>query len=105
MAAKTGNLTLIDNDLREGAMHLEKDTLELLPAALRALDDGYASLPPIDVRTPGQERMAAETGMSRPTITRAIHELQSDGWLEVRRRGLGLTNIYVLKYRVTKKRS
>ena len=52
---------------------------------------------------PGQERMAADTGMSRPTISRAIQELVRDGWLEVRRRGLGMTNIYVLKYRVTKK--
>ena len=39
-------------------MQLEKGTLELLPAALRALEEGFASLPDIDVAAPGQERMA-----------------------------------------------
>ena len=39
-------------------MQLEKATLEILPAALRALEEGFASLPSIDARAPGQERMA-----------------------------------------------
>ncbi len=39
-------------------MQLEKGTLELLPAALQALEVGFASLPPNDASTPGQERMA-----------------------------------------------
>ncbi len=39
-------------------MQLEKGTLEILPAALRALEEGFASLPAIDTPAPGQERMA-----------------------------------------------
>jgi hypothetical protein len=39
-------------------MQLEKGTLEILPAALRALEEGFAALPAVDVRTPGEERMA-----------------------------------------------
>ncbi len=39
-------------------MPLEKGTLEILPAALRALEEGFASLPAIDTPAPGQERMA-----------------------------------------------
>ena len=38
-------------------MHLEKGTLEILPAALRVLEEGFAALPAIDARAPGQERM------------------------------------------------
>ena len=53
---------------------------------------------------PGQERMAEETGTSRPTITRAIGELEQQGWLEIQRRGQGKTNIYILKHTVTPKK-
>ncbi len=49
---------------------------------------------------PGQETMAKEIGTSQPTVTRAIKELQVQGWLEIERRGQGKTNIYILKYRV-----
>src|SRR5271165_5231520 len=42
-------------------MLLEKDTLELLPAALRVLEEGFAALPAFESRTPGQEGMAAIT--------------------------------------------
>jgi glutamate/tyrosine decarboxylase-like PLP-dependent enzyme len=38
-------------------MQLEKETLEILPAALRALEEGFASLPAIDTPVPGHERM------------------------------------------------
>jgi hypothetical protein len=54
---------------------------------------------------PGQERMAQEVGSSRSVINRAVLELQRQGWLEIRRRGLGRTNLYVLKYRVKRRRS
>ena len=47
---------------------------------------------------PGQETMANELGTSQPTITRAIQELEDNGWLEIQRRGQGKTNVYVLKY-------
>jgi glutamate/tyrosine decarboxylase-like PLP-dependent enzyme len=39
-------------------MQLEKGTMEILPAALRSLEEGFASLPAIDAPVPGQERMA-----------------------------------------------
>jgi tyrosine decarboxylase / aspartate 1-decarboxylase len=38
-------------------MQLEKGTLDLLPAALRTLEEGFDLLPPIDAAVPGQERM------------------------------------------------
>ena len=53
---------------------------------------------------PGQERMAADTGMSRPTVSRAIGQLEQEGWLEIKRRGQGKTNIYILKHTVTAKK-
>lgn len=53
---------------------------------------------------PGQTRMAEETGTSRPTISKAISELQDHGWLEVKRRGQGKTNVYVLKHTVRRKK-
>jgi glutamate/tyrosine decarboxylase-like PLP-dependent enzyme len=39
-------------------VRFEKDTLEILPAALRVLEEGFRSLPDIDAPAPGQERMA-----------------------------------------------
>jgi hypothetical protein len=52
---------------------------------------------------PGQERMARDIGSSQPTVARAIHELGANGWLQVKRRGQGQTNLYVLKHRVSKR--
>jgi DNA-binding MarR family transcriptional regulator len=52
---------------------------------------------------PGQERMAEDMGTSRPTITKAIGELEEVGYLEVTRRGQGLTNLYVLHHTVKQK--
>src|SRR3954453_12273128 len=49
---------------------------------------------------PGQERMAKDLGLSTPTISRAIHELEEYDLLEIERRGQGKTNIYILKFRV-----
>lgn len=51
---------------------------------------------------PGQERMADDLGTSQPTIARAIKELETHGWLDVERRGQGKTNLYVLKFTVSK---
>ncbi|MGA2987214.1 MAG: aminotransferase class I/II-fold pyridoxal phosphate-dependent enzyme [Terriglobia bacterium] len=39
-------------------MQLEKGTLDILPAALRVLEEGFASLSAIDAQAPGQERMS-----------------------------------------------
>jgi hypothetical protein len=46
---------------------------------------------------PGQERMAEDIGMSRPSVTKAIGELVKAEYLEVTRRGQGRTNVYILK--------
>lgn len=52
---------------------------------------------------PGQERMAQDMGMSQQSVSRAIVELERVGYLEIQRRGLGLTNIYVLRHTVKRK--
>jgi uncharacterized membrane protein len=44
--------------------------------------------------------MAEEIGSSKSTVGRAIQELEERGWLEIRRRGQGKTNLYILKYTV-----
>jgi hypothetical protein len=49
---------------------------------------------------PGQERMGQDLGLSTPTISRAIHELEACDLLKIERRGQGKTNIYILKFRV-----
>lgn len=53
---------------------------------------------------PGQDTMAEETGVSQPTIARAVKELEKGGWLEIRRRGQGKTNIYILRHTVKSRR-
>jgi DNA-binding MarR family transcriptional regulator len=52
---------------------------------------------------PGQERMAEDMGTSQPTVTRAIAELERVGYLEIIRRGQGLTNLYTLHHTVKQK--
>ena len=49
---------------------------------------------------PGQERMAQEIGAGKRTVVRAVAELERVGYLEVQRRGQGLTNRYVLHHTV-----
>jgi hypothetical protein len=53
---------------------------------------------------PGQTRMAADMGSSQPTIARAIAELEQAGYLQISRRGQGLTNLYTLRHTVRKQR-
>ncbi|MBZ0280279.1 MAG: helix-turn-helix domain-containing protein [Anaerolineae bacterium] len=52
---------------------------------------------------PGQERMAEDIGISQQTVSRAIIELETIGYLEIQRRGQGLTNRYVLRHTVKQK--
>ncbi len=52
---------------------------------------------------PGQERMATDIGAGKRTVVRAVAELEKVGYLDVQRRGLGLTNRYVLRYKVNQK--
>lgn len=53
---------------------------------------------------PGQERMAEDMGMSQQSVSRAIIELETVGYLEIQRRGQGMTNIYVLHHTVKRRR-
>jgi hypothetical protein len=52
---------------------------------------------------PGQETMAEELGTSQPTIARSVKELEDIGYLEIQRRGQGLTNLYILRHTVKPK--
>jgi tyrosine decarboxylase / aspartate 1-decarboxylase len=45
----------------------ERETLDLLPGALKDLEEGFASLPSMEARVPGQERMA---GVMQQVVSR-----------------------------------
>jgi len=45
---------------------------------------------------PGVETLAKELGVSRVTIFSYKRELEKNGWIEVKRRGQGKTNLYFL---------
>jgi hypothetical protein len=49
---------------------------------------------------PGQERLAADIGMSRSRVTEFISELNRAGLITIQRRGQGKTNIYVVNFQV-----
>ena len=49
---------------------------------------------------PGQERLANDIGVTRQSVSTFIKGLEKKGFLTIKRRGLGLTNIYTLRYRV-----
>jgi len=49
---------------------------------------------------PGQERLAKDIGITRQSVSTFIKGLEKKGFLTIKRRGLGLTNIYTLRYRV-----
>ena len=53
---------------------------------------------------PGQERLAQDIGCSKPTVIKALKELEVIGYLEMRRRGQGRTNLYILYCRVKRGR-
>ena len=55
-----------------------------------------------DAVYPGQDTMAKEMGAGKRSIVRFIAELEKIGYLEVKRRGQGLTNVYVLRHTVKK---
>ncbi len=46
---------------------------------------------------PGQPLLIAQSGSSERSVRNALRELESRGLLETKRRGLGKTNVYVLK--------
>lgn len=49
---------------------------------------------------PGQERLADDIGISKRSVITFLKEIEKIGYLETKRRGRGLTNIYILKARV-----
>ena len=53
---------------------------------------------------PGQERLAKDCGVTRPTANSYLGGLQRKGWLKIKRRGQGKTNIYRINFVVQKKR-
>ena len=46
---------------------------------------------------PGQDTLALDTGVGKRSVVRYLQELQAIGLLEIKRRGLGLTNVYIIK--------
>ncbi len=51
---------------------------------------------------PGQEKLASDIGAGVRSVNRFIKGLEKKGFLTIKRRGLGKTNMYTLKYRVKK---
>ena len=49
---------------------------------------------------PGQEKLAADMGMSRSSVTAFIGELETVGLVSIQRRGQGKTNIYTIHFQV-----
>jgi hypothetical protein len=45
---------------------------------------------------PGQDRLAADMGVSERSVITYLKQLSESGLVSIRRRGLGLTNVYVL---------
>ena len=45
---------------------------------------------------PGQDRLATDMGVSERSVITYLKQLQESGLITIRRRGLGMTNIYVL---------
>jgi helix-turn-helix protein len=51
---------------------------------------------------PGQDRLAADMGLTQGRVSQFIKELQQAGLIEITRRGLGKTNLYKIKFVVQK---
>ena len=54
---------------------------------------------------PGQDTLAKHIGMSIGRVNQFIKELESVGLVEIKKRGQGKTNLYKLKFQVTKKKA
>ncbi|RIZ72097.1 MAG: helix-turn-helix domain-containing protein [Methylococcales bacterium] len=52
---------------------------------------------------PGQDRLAADMGLSRSRVTELVSELSRAGLLTIQRRGQGRTNYYTVHFQVTGK--
>jgi Helix-turn-helix domain len=47
---------------------------------------------------PGQDRLAADMGLTQGRVSQFIKELQEADLIEITRRGLGKTNLYKIKF-------
>jgi len=54
---------------------------------------------------PGQDRLAADMGMSRSRVTEYVSELERVGLITIQRRGQGTTNLYTVHSQVKAKHS
>lgn len=52
---------------------------------------------------PGQETVSEALGMSRPSVTKYVCELQKAGMISIQRRGQGRTNLYTIHFQVVSK--
>lgn len=52
---------------------------------------------------PGQDRLAADIGLSRQTANTCIQELATKGYVKIQRRGQGKTNVYEVNIKVSRK--
>src|SRR3982751_6788110 len=66
----------------------------LPPTAKTTYDVLLSYRDPSDLAYPGQARLAAEVGVSEPTLRRALRLLEAAGLIEPTRRGQGHTNAY-----------
>ena len=53
---------------------------------------------------PGQAKLAEDIGVTRQSVNSFIKGLEKKGFLEIKRRGLGKTNLYKIKYVVKSKK-
>jgi hypothetical protein len=99
---RRNTIVVEDETLREGFVQLPNRILrdpDLSPAA-KLVYAGILSYAWRDESAwPGQARLAADLGVHHNTVWRMIKELQERGYLTVKRRGLGKTNIYTLTAR------
>ena len=49
---------------------------------------------------PGQDTLATDIGVTRQSVNTFVKGLERKGFLSIKMRGLGKTNIYTLRYRV-----
>src|SRR5260370_14640982 len=47
---------------------------------------------------PGQDRLAADMGMSRPSVSAFVNDLEKAGFVSIRRLRLGKNNIYTIHF-------
>ena len=52
---------------------------------------------------PGQATLAEDIGVSRQSVNGFVGELERAGFISVKRRGLGKTNLYTVKFRVPRR--